>query len=159
MGMFDYIIIEEGIDLPKFPEDKDHTELEWQTKDIGRPSMRTYKITEDRKLLRKEVEKAKMTPEEQRERAREEGYESWEEWEQNEDTFGPIETWKYKVVDEWWVDHNMHGSFEFHASTSRVEGFEDFYWSYEARYTKGKLQEIVFLGGRGSDNMTPPHME
>lgn len=159
MGMYDYVIIEEGVELPKFPEDKDHTELEWQTKDIGRSSMSTYKITEDRRLLRKETEKAKMTPEEQRERAREEGYESWEEWEQDEDTFGPLETWKYKVVDEWWADHNMHGSFEFHASTSRVEGFEDFYWSYEARYTKGKLQEIVFLGERGTDNMTPPHME
>ena len=149
MGLFDTVILGEEVELPEFPERKNPDELEWQTKDIARASMETYRISNGR-LMRKEVEKAKMTEEEQAQKARERGYDSWEEWEADEDSFGPIETWKYKVVDEWWADHNMHGSFEFHASGSRVEGFDDFYWSYEARFTRGELDEIIFLGERGS---------
>lgn len=160
MGMYDYVIIEEGVDLPKFPEDKNHTEIEWQSKDINYPSLSTYKITEDRRLLRKEIEKRELTEDELDEKARKNGYKSWEAWEKADTNIDePLPTRKYTVEDEWWADHNMHGSFEFHASTSRIEGFEDFFWSYEARYTKGELQEIEFLGERGSGNMTPPYAE
>jgi hypothetical protein len=150
MGLFDTVIIEDGVELPEFPENGDPDDLTWQTKDIGRPSMRKFKITNDGELLRKEVKRAEMTREEKDEYAREKGYESWKVWKES-DTYEPLETWKYKVVDEHWVNHNMHGSFEFHASTKRTDGYDDFYWSYEARYTKGELDKILFLGERGNN--------
>ncbi|WP_205254487.1 MULTISPECIES: hypothetical protein [Halorussus] len=43
----------------------------------------------------------------------------------------------------------MHGSFEFHGSNDGIEN--GFYWSYEARFTRGDLDAIVFLGKRGGD--------
>jgi hypothetical protein len=157
MGLFDTIIIEEGIELPEFPDDGDPDDLDWQTKDIGHPSMSVYKITDNGRLLRKEVERAEMTQEEMDEYARDHGYESWEVWENTDTKLNePLDTWKYKVVDEHWVDHNMHGSFEFHASTRQKDEYEDFYWSYEARFTKGQLDEILFLGERGSDGWESP---
>ena len=75
-----------------------------------------------------------------------------------------------KVVDEtWWADYNMHGTFEFHQSIKRdpieYEEITDplgeekslerpseyalsVYLEYEARFTKGDLDEIVFMGSR-----------
>lgn len=149
MGLYDTILLEDGVELPEFPEDKNPRRLEWQSKDIGHPSMQTFKITHDGRLMRKEVERAEMNDEELDEYAQENGYDSWEDWNEADTKLNePLETWKYKVVDEWWADHNMHGSFEFHASGKRVDGFDDFYWSYEARFTKGELEKIVFLGER-----------
>jgi len=100
MGLYDRILLEDGVELPEFPDDKNPRRLEWQSKDIGKPSMQTFKITNDGRLMRNDVY------------------------------------------------HNMHGSFEFHASGKPVDGFDDFYWSYEARFTKGDLDKIVFLGER-----------
>jgi hypothetical protein len=160
MGIYDNVKIEKGVELPEFPEERDKNKLDWQTKDISGPAMRTFKITENGRLLRKEEEKREMTKEERDEMAREHGFDSWELWEEADTKMNePLQTWKYTVEDEWWADYNMHGSLEFHASGSRVEGFEDFYWSYEARYTRGELQEIVFMGERLSDNLNPPREE
>jgi hypothetical protein len=91
-------------------------------------------------------------------------------------TFSPSE----EVVDEvWWADHNMHGSFEFHqvfkenpvlfetmedpASGEAIERPTehelDVYLSYEARFTKSDLDEIVLLGGRGSEENVVEQIE
>ncbi len=54
----------------------------------------------------------------------------------------------------------MHGSFEFHGSSDDIE--DGFSWSYEARFTRGDLDAIVFLGERGGggpddySRMSPP---
>lgn len=156
MGLYDTVKLAEDIELPQFPDNIDPDDLEWQSKDIGRPSMRLFKISEDGRLLRREVEKEKMNQEELDEYAQDNGYDSWEQWEKADTPLnGPLETWKYKIADEWWADHNMHGTFEFHASSSRLDGHEDFYWSYEARFTHGELEKIVFLGDRGSFDDSP----
>lgn len=156
MGLYDTVILEEGVELPEFPEDGDPRDLDWQTKDLGHPAMVTYKITADGRLLRRERTYRDMTPDELDEYAQERGYESWDAWEAADTgpLDPPLETWKRTVEDEWWADHNMHGSFEFHASGKRVDGYDDFYWSYEARFTRGDLDEIIFLGDRfgNSDN-------
>lgn len=147
MGIYDSVKIEEGVELPEFPEEKDKNELDWQTKDIGMPSIRRFKITENGRLLRKEAKKREMTEEERDEMARENGFDSWELWEEADTKINePLQTWGYTIEDEWWADHNMHGSFGFHASGLRIEGFGDVLWKYEARYNYGELQEIVFIG-------------
>lgn len=83
-------------------------------------------------------------------------------------TFSPSET----TVDEvWWADHNMHGTFEFHRSikaepveyekTVNAQGEEvqrpseyelDVYLQYEARFTRGDLDQIVFMGERSGED-------
>ena len=159
MGVFDTVVVESGIALPKFPPDRDVGEVQWQTKDIARPSMRRFKLTEDGRLLRQETELREKTPSEKRAEAEEHGFDSWDEFvafcesadpehllSRGLGLTGPREQ---TVDEEFWVDHNMHGSFEFHGSRDDIEG--GFFWSYEARFTRGDLDALVFLGERGSD--------
>ncbi len=80
-----------------------------------------------------------------------------------------------ETTDEtWWADHNMHGTFEFHQIIRRdptdheeleitsetIERPSDYaldvFLEYEARFDKGDLSEIVFMGERhtsGSDSV------
>lgn len=90
----------------------------------------------------------------------------------NEDDEHPPIFPSEKTVDEtWWADHNMHGTFEFHKKIKRdpieyettldpssgteierpAEYALDICFKYEARFTRGDLDEIVFLGERGRD--------
>lgn len=149
MGMFDEIELGDEIFLPKFPIHIKPNTLEWQTKDLCR-TMKEYKISNDGRLLRKEIEKGEMSQEELNETARKRTdgrCETWEEWEKSNDvgTIGPLDSWKKKIVDEWWVDHNQHGTIEFHSSGRGVAPAPDVYWSYEARFYRGDLEKIVFM--------------
>jgi len=85
---------------------------------------------------------------------------------ENPPTFKPSKT----VIDEtWWADRNHHGSFEFHKVVkeepveyekivkSDEESVEipkeyelDVFLSYEARFFKGELQNIVLVGRNDS---------
>ena len=158
MGLYDDLLVEDGVELPKFPGTRSPTEIEWQTKQIGRPAMQQYKLTSAGRLLRREREYREKTAEEKQEEATEHGFDSWEAYvsfcedadahdllERGLGVAGPDEQ---TVDDEFWLDHNMHGSFEFHGTSDEVE--DGLYWSYEARFTRGDLDAIVFLGGRGS---------
>lgn len=88
----------------------------------------------------------------------------YEEGKEHPPTVYPSET----TVDEiWWADHNMHGTFEFHRMMERnptkrdemlennentsLESSSNLYVQYEARFTKGDLDDIVLVGERGSD--------
>lgn len=164
-----YVEIESGVELPHF--DADPSEYEWQTKTLQPNGLTSrYKLTEDGRLLRHEQKSREKTDEEKRKEAEEHGFDSWEDYveaveqadmEEALENDWPIGIPQENTTDEeWWADHNMHGSFEFHTRTGTItegerEG-EEYYWSYEARFTRGKLDEIVFLGER----MGPgPHEE
>lgn len=136
MGLYDSIVLEAGVDLPEFEGDREA--VDWQTKSIGMPFMQTFKLTSDGRLLRKEQSVRDLTAEELDAKAREQGYDSWADWEAA-DTFSPLPSWKRAVDEEWWVDHHQHGSFEFHGHTDETR------YSYEARFTKGELDEILLL--------------
>lgn len=142
MGLYDIIILGEDVELPEWPFEE--TNVGWQTKQIGRPFMGTYKI-EDNRLLRKEeeVETKELSDAELEEKI-------------GEDASGPLAELarrEREVTDEWWVDHNHHGSFEFHTSYPEEINTDDKFptregkewWSYEARFTKGELEKIVLL--------------
>lgn len=143
MGMFDTVKIEEGIELPDWPYDT--KEVDWQSKSIGRPSMDTYKITEDGRLLKKEVEREELSEDELEDRANEHGFDSWDELVEESPmlSFGTT-----KVVGEWWEDQNRHGSFKFSATHPRektddsVEGVRH---TYEAVFRDGDLTDIALL--------------
>lgn len=145
MGLFDTVQLEDGVDLPEFPEDKNPRELDWQSKNIQGPAMDDFKLTADGRLLKKEVTKEKRSLRELNEKAREEGYDDWNDIKQNGSDFLPTFGLQQKVVDETWVDYDQHGTFKFYASGSRLDGFEDKRWSYEARFTDGQLDKIVLL--------------
>jgi hypothetical protein len=159
MGLYDTLVVEDGIDLPKFPPDRRPSEIEWQTKEIGCPYMKTYKLTAAGELLRKEQDRREKTAAEKSAEADEHGFNSWEDYRsfcENADSqelldrglglAGPTEQ---TVATEFWLNHNMHGSFEFHGKHDAIEA--GFHWSYEARFTKGDLDAIVFLGERGGE--------
>lgn len=77
------------------------------------------------------------------------------------------------VEEEYWSDCNKHGSFEFHEilkrdpqSTEEISLDEttierdtdyklDVFIEYEARFTNGALDEIVFMGSRGFGDDDP----
>lgn len=198
MGMFASIEVEEGVELPHFPDNLDIEERWWQSKrglDVyGGP----YKLTADGCLLRKEKSSRDKTDEEKQAEAERWGCDSWDEYTQayeDSDKMWPDELdWSKEedgytdtppnlmpseqMVDEtWWADHNMHGSFEFHevihhnptefeerispageTKEQPVEWEFDLYIEYEARFTKGDLDEIVLMDGRGNSSMTSDEM-
>lgn len=159
MTMYDDLKVSPSVTLPHFPSGLDHA-VTWQTKSIGHPTGQTYKLTTDGRLLRRETKQREKTPEEKQAEAEDHGVDSWDEYKsQVEDgslednlknDFPPFVS-KQTTEDTWWADHNMHGSFEFHASGSRRNDWPDFTLSYEARFTRGSLDEIVFLGDRHND--------
>lgn len=136
MGLYDVVLVDADLDLPGF--DGDREAVEWQTKSIGQPFMRTFKLTADRRLLRQEQSYRDLTPAERTAMARDRGFESWDAWE-DADTLGPLPTWDRTVDETWWVDHDQHGSVEFHGLA------ETHHYSYEARFTEGDLDEILLL--------------
>lgn len=159
MGIYDTLVVEDGFKLPKFPPERSPSEITWQTKDIGHPGMRTFKLTAAGRLLRKEQERREKSADEKQAEAAEHGFDSWDDYVSFCEDAGPEERvnrgiglgipTEQTVADEFWLDHNMHGSFEFHGSNDTIE--DGFYWSYEARFTKGDLDAIVFLGKRGGE--------
>jgi len=159
MGVYDTLLVEDGVELPKFPRDRSPTEIDWQTKEIGHPYMRTFKLTASGQLLRKERDTREKTADEKQAEAEEHGFDSWNDYVSFCKDADPQELLtrglgigtpnEQAVADEFWLDHNMYGTFEFHGSNDDIEG--GFFWSYEARFTKGDLDAIVFLGKRGGD--------
>lgn len=157
MGVFDTILVDDDVELPKFPQDRSPSEIRWQTKEIGHPFMQTYKLAAEGRLLRKEQEMREKTAAEKRAEAESHGFDSWSDYVSFREDAAPeallsrglgLGTPKERTVaEEFWVDHNMHGSFEFHGSADDIE--DGFFWSYEARFTRGDLDAIVFLGERG----------
>jgi hypothetical protein len=154
MGLHDTVVVADGVDLPKFPEDRSPKAVDWQTKDLYAAFQRTFRLTNDGRLLRQETEMREKTAAEKRAEAAEQGFDSWDAYvafcadaERQEllrreiGVFGPCEE---TAAETRWVDHEMHGSLDFHGSKADIEG--GFRWSYEARFTNGRLDAIVFLG-------------
>lgn len=125
MGLFDTIIVEDGMDLPGFEEEE--RPERWQSKDVERPAMQTYRITTEGRLERREVEREEA------------GTRRLPGTDEGGDGF---ELPEYEVVDEWWADHNQHGSFQFYTTVG------DRRYRYEARFTRGDLDGIVLIEKR-----------
>lgn len=156
MGLFDTIRLEAGITLPEFPADLDPQSLDWQTKDLGHPALETYKLTAGGRLLRQTATRRPKTSDEKQREAAAHGFETWDAYVSAVETAdqatklaqGYPMVVQRQVEDEvWWADHNQHGTFEFHATSPDASEY-DIVWSYKARFTKGTLDEFVFLGDR-----------
>jgi hypothetical protein len=158
MGLYDTVILGANVELPQFPETSDPQSIRWQTKDLRRPSGATFKISDEGRLLRRETTYREKTDAEKQREASEHGFDGWDEYvtavrnqgpERLDGDLPPIVRSQIEV-DAWWADHNYHGTFEFYSS-SPANGSDDITWSYEARFSRGSLAEIKFLGDRHSD--------
>lgn len=127
MGMFDYIHIDDEVELPNFDGDK----RKWQTKEFSDPFMDEYKITEDGRLLQ-EVYDAYTVPKEDRQ---------YPDADEEEEPFKALAGSMGKKNEEW-VDTEYHGTVEFHGVV------DDYYHSFVAKFTDGELVEINHNGER-----------
>lgn len=168
MGLFATVIVDNSIDLPHFPKEIDRSDLQWQCKEGLDKFCGPYRITADGRLERKESVHREKTDEEKQTEAEEYGFDSWSEYidayeRASGESFFP-ESIDYDVEKDgvenapplypssevteetYWDDINKHGTFEFHQVIDQ-DGL-DVYLEYEARFTEGDLDEIVFMGTR-----------
>jgi hypothetical protein len=134
MGLFDRIELPAGLSLPGF--DGDPSTIEWQTKSIGRPLMRQFRLTEDGRLLQEETH-SETIPEEERPDYR---TDKWDELPFR----GSIQT-----VHDGWTERRYHGIVEFHAS------LEETVTRYEARFTDGRLTAVRDVTGENTGEWLP----
>lgn len=191
MGLFASVFVNESIDLPHFPEEIDRSDMIWQSKQGLDVYSGPYRITKDHRLERKEREYREKTAEEKLEEATKWGFDSWVEYisaYENHDGGGPPDEIEYDeenerppflrpdkttLDNEWWADHNMHGTFEFHEIIRRdpieweqlenplngdtierpSEYALDVYLQYEAHFHQGELTGFTFMGDRWKDGV------
>jgi len=149
MGLYDRLDIEVGVELPGFTGDREA--VDWQTKSIDFPRLRTFRLTADGRLLRKEVSHRELTDEELAAKARDHGYESWATWEQA-DSIGPLQGWRRTVDEEWWVDHHQHGTFSFRGSTPQSPLYLRGPF-HEGRFERDRPYRYVHARNRGNTGL------
>lgn len=146
MGVYATVEIESGVDIPDFPGDPQ--EADWQSKIGVDPYNGPYRITDDGRLLRQQETRREKTDEEKREEAAEYGFDTWADYKEAVEAVDIFESmdngWppfvrEQTVDEEWWGDHNQHGTVRFR---TRHDGVR---YAYEARFTKGDLDDIVLI--------------
>lgn len=120
MGMFDWVEVEDGVDLPEF-EDNEELEDKFQTKDFD-SVMTTIKITDNGKLL-EEQHDVKIRSDEEMERIKEE-----------EGALAALQG-SMKRKHAGWEEKDFHGVMEFYNSEYR----------YNAKFTDGELEDITLV--------------
>lgn len=117
MGMFDHVIVSDDVDLPGCPHDP--SDLDWQTKSVGHPWMRTFKI-EDGRLFRQETEREQV------------GERELPFTDENDE---PVTAPTHEIVEEWWVDHNYHGELYI------LDNLDGVTYAYTMLFNRGQLVE------------------
>ena len=128
MGLYDHVELEEGLTLPSYPEEAPSPDaVNWQTKDIDRPLMATFRITTDGRLLKEECHYEEVPPEER-------PYADNEDVDEND--FRYFVGMRRKVHDGWIERRDYHGRFRMIASVDRVDGLLE----YRVTFTHGRLE-------------------
>lgn len=98
-------------------------EVDWQTRSIEKPLMRTYRVTDDGRLLQEEFH-TEPVPKEERPYP-----------DADEDSFKSI-AGSIEWITDGWTEKNYHGRV-------RVVGVaEDHFYQYYLKFTNGRLEEI-----------------
>jgi hypothetical protein len=134
MGLFDRIELPAGLSLPGF--DGDPSTIEWQTKSLGRPLMRRFRLTEDGRLLQEETH-SEPAPE------AEDPYRGTD----NSEEFTAVGS--TRVVHDDWTERRYHGIVEFHASLDEEVA------RYEARFADGRLTAVRDVTGEDTGEWLP----
>jgi hypothetical protein len=174
--MFAKVQIDNEIELPHFPEEIDRDDMAWQSKQGLDVYSGPYRITADGRCEKKRFSSRDKTDEEKQAEAERWGFDSWEEMEQvydeddsdsiypngvdydlDEDGYEetpPLFLSEQTTDEEWWADISYHGTFEFHQLIKRDHALEVFL-EYEARFDKGDLTDVVFMGERHTNTDDP----
>lgn len=123
MGLYDTVELPAELSLPGL--DGDPGAVEWQTKSIGPPAMRTFRVTAEGRLLEEDVRHEAVPPEERPYY----GTDGWEE------PFGRF-AGSMREVHEGWSERRFDGVLRLVAS---VDGDP---LRYEAAFTDGHLETV-----------------
>lgn len=132
MGMFDHVVVEEGVDLPEFPDDA--SEYTWQTKDFDTLNFTTYKITDDGRLLQEEFHYEEVPKEER----------PYPDADPDEEPLKAM-AGRMKKVNDGWTERQYHGIVNFYHAIpiddDPIDG-DRMWWEYDAKFTDGQLENI-----------------
>lgn len=120
MGLYDTLELPAEISLPGL--DRDPSTIGWQTKSIGMPALRTFRITPDGRLLQEEFHTEEVPDEERR-------YYGTDKW---DDPFFQM-AGSFRHVHDGWSERQYHGVIRFVASV------DDDLLEYQAKFTDGRL--------------------
>ncbi len=134
MGLFDRVELPATLSLPGLEDDP--STIEWQTKSIGRPLMRRFRLTEDGRLLQEETH-SEPAPEAERPHR---GTDKPEEFTAVGST---------QVVHDDWTERRYHGIVEFHAPLDEEVA------RYEARFADGRLTALRDVTGEDTGEWLP----
>jgi hypothetical protein len=128
MGLFDTVELYDGVYLPEYPDAVAPAgDVDWQTKGIDRPSMTTFQITADGRLLEEEWHTEAVPPEDR-------PYASRDDVE--EDDLLYMAGCRNRVHDGWIERDDYHGRFEI---KHFFEGL-DALVTYQVTFTHGQLE-------------------
>lgn len=128
MGLFDTVELYDGVTMPEYPETVAPGEdVDWQTKGIDRPSMTTFRITAEGRLLEEEWHFEDVPPEDRPYAGRDDI---------DEDDFRYFAGCLDRVHDGWIERDDYHGRFEITNSFESLDGLV----RYQVTFTHGRLE-------------------
>ena len=133
MGLFDTVELYDDVHLPEYPEGITPAEdVDWQTKGIDRPTMTTFRITADGRLLEAEWHTEAVPPEDR-------PYASRDDVDEEDLLYmaGSLN----RVHDGWSERDDYHGRFEFKHSFEDLETLV----TYRVTFTHGQLERFERL--------------
>jgi hypothetical protein len=130
MGLFDRVALDDGVQLPAYPDAvAPAADVDWQTKDIDRPSMTTFRITADGRLLEEEWHAETVPPEDRPFASRDDV---------DEDDFRYMAGSLNRVHDGWLERDDYHGRFTIKRSLEALDAL----LTYQVTFTHGQLESF-----------------
>lgn len=127
MGLFDTVEFDDTVHLPAYPDGvAPAAAVEWQTKGIDRPSMTTFRITADGRLLEEEWHCETVPPEER-------PYADCDDVEPGD--FRYVAGSLTRVHEGWIERDDYHGRFEITHSFDALDSLV----TYRVTFTHGRL--------------------
>ena len=133
MGLFDTVKLHDSVHLPEYPDGiAPAGDVDWQTKGIDRPSMTTFWITADGRLLEEKWHLDEVPPENRPYADRDDV---------DEDDFRYLAGCLKRIHDGWTERDGYHGRFEIKRSFEELDALV----TYRVTFTHGRLEGVERL--------------
>ena len=128
MGLFDTVELYDDVHLPEYPAVVTPAgDVDWQTKGIDRPSMNSFRITAEGRLLEEEWHTEEVPPEDRPYADRDDV---------GEDDLLYVAGCRNRVHDGWIERDDYHGRFEITHSFESLDALV----TYQVTFTHGRLE-------------------
>jgi len=128
MGLFDTVELYDDVHLPEYPAAVTPAgDVAWQTKGIDRPSMNTFRITAEGRLLEEEWHTEEVPPEDRPYADRDDV---------GVDNLLYVAGCRNRVHDGWIERDDYHGRFEITHSFESLDALV----TYQVTFTHGRLE-------------------